>query len=630
MKKIVLILSVMLLLITCFTLSSCSNPVVKVESSITLDSDFIGYRNVTIKYPLSAKIDNLLLVLNKKNPAKDIQGVEFEYLGVEDDGYNFEISIDFSSRKDYLSKIKALIGREANVYITEVDTILTKGIRMKENFDVSDLVSWMEDITKENSETTNLSFSYDGNIVSYNDEKIKTGTTIDFIKRSGIEINSIDIETTNTKDGTFNRTFVFNVPHESFDKAENKIISYFENLTIGDASYAGWDLDGFNHTYTVKYDKISLEELNMYTALLLNSDEISIVYKDTDNSSTPLTEGLTFLEDLNTFSYMGKENKAVKLNYTYHLPIETIHGEAAINTTGQWDKKGEWKDSTYKVSFDSDDLATIRICDGKQYSIKGINFTLESYSDNTFVKTTDFIFSKNDNEALQYSYYYFKSKDVNVSVSKTDKTLICRIECRGTAAEITDQLIRSFGSGNFMTYSHDTSFLSLSEKTELNENINIGYMLNGDNLNVPMRYTIKSFDDEKISSVKLLGDVIDSSKKNDKKVSFSIKEGNANIQYSGIIINYTKTVIFIIFTVLIFFIAVFIAIFVNYKYRKRKQEIRTEKINNDKKNVVSFDFYNQPEQTTMFSIKELRKLADENKNKEDKTKTDNTDDKESK
>ena len=160
------------------------------------------------------------------------------------------------------------------------------------------------------------------------------------------------------------------------------------------------------------------------TAKLLDTDSVEIFYGDRDNASTPLSEGLTFEENLDTFSFIGAENGFPKLEYAYSLPTSTIHGDGSVFADGQWKNAGTWEDGVYKVEL-TDGSAKLRIPDGIQYFINGVNFHMTSLGDSRFRRTTEFLYSKSDGyDAMNYANNYFISKGAVSETAEDENNLI--------------------------------------------------------------------------------------------------------------------------------------------------------------------------------------------------------------
>lgn len=592
-KTFTLILAVIMVLST-LVLSGCGEDKAVVESVLEIDSSYCGHRSITVKYPLSVHIDDFAQQLVENNPLKDIDSSKFEYVGVGQDGYTFIMDLAFESKDEYISQVETLIGREASSQMSQPSTILCSGTRMKEDFDVSDLVSWIVRLSGENDDTKNVGFDYAVNTVSVNGEVFNTSSTVDISKREGKPINSITVETTNLKDGTYDRTITFSVPNKTYIDLSGSIAQYFTTNTASLAQYCDWTSLGSSWEYKVIYKGLSLEELSEYTAMLLDTDENDIYYGDKDNSSTPLSEGLVFEESFNTFSFLGTDDADVKVNYKYALPTKTTHGDGTLYNDGKWNAVGTWQDGIYSVEVDSDTMS-IRIPDGIQYAINGIKMNLEVLDRDDFVRSTELLYSKTQGmDGMLYAKDFFTTKGVAVEVDEDAENLICRVISKGDQNTITDELVKCFGSGNFMAYTVKEPALSLCAKTELTDYVDFSYMLNSTNANRPITYTVSSSGNENI--IDLSCDSSDTIKARDKseKLTVEVKGGQGIVSYNGNIPNTKNIVIYCVIGAVMLCLTLTAIVLM-----LKKQKVK-EKENG---------FSEEPslQQTTTFSISELKK-----------------------
>lgn len=569
MKRLLSIVSVVLLcLVMCMGLSACEQPAVTVTSETDINSSFAGSRTVGIVYPLSANIDVLRDKLVENSPAADIDGADFTYAGVEENGYRFELRLTFPNKTKYEEIVSALIGRSADVFLSQKNTTLTKGIRMAEDFDVSELISWVERDTDSEKETRNLRFDYPGCTVKIANQDYQTGSTVSINDCKGSPLNSISVKTSNDKEGSFDRTFTFTVPNETYNHDKQAIEQYFLANTSPDAKYSGWSSEGANMVYTVIYEGLDLDKLTEFTSMLLDTDSVEVFYGDKDNASTPLSEGKAFEESLDTFSFIGPDEGYPAFEYSYSLPTSTTHGDGSVFENGRWVSSGVWEEGVYKMSADTG-AVKVRIPDGVQYSINGINFYLTSLGVSRFRRTTEFLYSKTDGyDGMKYASDYFASKGAVSETGENDDDLYCRVICEGSADEITPQLVNLFGSGNFMAYRRNEGILALTVKTELLDNVNLGYMLNAGNANRPMTYYVSSDGGENIVSISVDGS--ETAYAEHSASSLPIQNGVASVEYRGNIPIVSNIIIYLLIGVsLLGLTAVICVMLVRPKRRRR-------------------------------------------------------------
>ena len=530
-KQITILLVIILALCMSLGLTGCDQPAVSVSSQLRIDENFSGTRTVAAIYPLSTDIDALKDKIIADNPTAEIDGADFRYIGVEDDGYHFELQLTFSDKSKYEGIISALVGRNADVFLSRKNTYLTQGTRMAENFDVSELIGWIISDTAACDEAKNLIFIYDSNTVEIGADSYETSSTVSINECTGSAVNAIAVKTSNDKEGFYDRTFTFTVPNNTYNVDRNAIEQYFAANTLPDAKYSGWSSEGSNMVYTVIYEDLSIEKMAEVTSEILDTDSTAIFYGDRDNASTPLSEGLTFEENIDAFSFIGPENGFPTLYYSYSLPQSTIYGEGAVFEDGRWVSAGTWTDDVYTVEL-KNGSAKLRIPDGIQYTVSGINFSLASLGDSRFHRSTDFLYPKSGGKAaVDYAVDYFNGKGMESEVSETEKDYVCHVSFEGNTEEITAGLVKVFGSGNFMAYEQRRGMFDLSIKTVLTDYVNLGYMLNSENAACPMTYSVSSEGGENIVSVSVDGS--ETAYTEQSRSSLPIQAGCATVQYRG-------------------------------------------------------------------------------------------------
>ena len=618
-KQIAIMLVIILCVSLCALLSGCEQPAVNVRSELMIDESFSGIRTVTAVYPLSAEIDAIKETILAGSPAAETDGVDFAYGGVEEDGYHFELKLNFHSRSQYEKIVSELIGRSTTVFLSRKNTYLTQGTRMAEDFDVSELIAWIVSCTAADRATKNLRFAYDTNIVRIGSDVFETASATDINECTGSAINTISIKTSNDKAGSYDRTFTFSIPNSTYSADKSAIERYFLTNTLSDAQYSGWSNEGSNVIYTAIYEDLDIEKMTEVTSKLLDTDSSEIFYGDVDNASTPLSEGLTFEENIDAFSFIGAENGFPTLQYSYSLPLNTTYGDGSVFEDGRWVSAGEWQDDLYTVSL-TNGSARLRIPDGIQYSVTGIDFSLESLGDSRFRRSTDFLYQKSDTGAAEYAQSYFAGKGVACELNETQDSLVCHVAFEGKTDEVTAQLVKVFGSGNFMAYELNEGMFDLSIKTTLTDYVNLGYMLNADNAAVPMTYTVSSEGGENIVSVSVDGS--ETAYTEHSRKSMTVKNGCAEVRYHGNIPITSHIIIYVVSGAVLLTLTAFIAVML---LRPKKRRRYADPLNNPETVYDSGEEAEEAEaedapteeqpkktplsQTTTFSIFELSTLA---------------------
>ena len=607
MKKLISVLLVIVLIVSLSAcLSGCDKAKVAVSSVLSIDESFKGTRTVTAVYPVSADIDAVKDKIIEDDPTAE--------------NY-FELKLSFTDKAEYEKIVGSLIGRGTTVFLSRKNTKLTQGTRMAEDFDVSELIAWMVSDTAAAEQTKNLTFDYGTNTVQIGSDSYETKSTVAINDCTGSAINTISIKTMNHKSGSYDRTFAFNLPYATYTKDKDAIEAYFLSNTLSDAKYAGWSAEGSDMIYTVIYEDMTVAEMADVTAKMLDTDSVSISYGDIDNASTPLSEGLTYEENLDSFSFIGEGDSFPTIRYSYSLPLNTTYGEGSLFEDGRWVSAGAWENDLYTAEL-KNGTAQLRIPDGIQYQISGIDFSVASLGESRFRRTTEFLYDTDNSAAADYALSYFKSKGVqNAAVNTRDKLIVCSVSFEGTTDEITSQLVKVFGSGNFMAYEQKKGAFDLSIKTVLTDYVNLGYMLNSENAERPMHYSVSSEGGENIVSLSVDGSETAFTESN--RGTMEIKGGCATVRYRGNIPVTMSIIIYITAGLVLLILTAFIAI----KLIKPKKKRVPDPLNNPEavyadadlsEDEPSDDTQEESEekdarvplaQTTTFSILELNTLV---------------------
>lgn len=500
-RKIISVLLLLLIAMPILTFYGCGEKTFEYESMLKLDKQFKGVRTITLN-------SGTALITNSDTRAK-FNEIISEYCPsvlqreeVEDNGsLKYIFTLTFESKSDYLSKLSVITDRQVQATLVHPNSELAKGWHFVEDFKTDDIFSWLKngiDEKKYNDLQFDLScvsnvINMDGDIQSCKGDN----TEVNAVK--GYAVTGLFIETTNNKKDNYDRKFTLSVPQKTYEEMGDKLISVMKKRTLDSAAYSGWTQQGNNQEYQIVYNGLSLSELQKATALFLDCDTVSLYYGDQNNSSTPLAEQLVFEENINTLSFVPKEDSKVDLSYKYSLPLKTTHGEGVQLKDGVWTKTGEWVDGIFSLKS-GDSVYDIRIPDGIQYEIKGINVTLESYDDDNFTRCLDFVYSAvNGQEGRDYAYDFLNKKGVSVTRMKSDDGVVCRITSKGTAKKISEEINKLFGGGNSLSYSQYTDSMSVVTNVAFTDEINISYMLTGKNKDVPLVYTLYTKGNESVS-----------------------------------------------------------------------------------------------------------------------------------
>ncbi len=594
-KAISLFMTAILILSVTLLFAGCGETSVDVESITSADDSFSGARVFKITLPGAIGAAKAVDILNASMPdmGENAGCISVSQNEESNAANQIEVALNFSSIEDYEDKISTIINKEVTVNLAQPDNILLKGTRYTEDFDGSEVLVWVKNAFENNFDVTRLQFNFISNVVNLSGELHTTESTANINEVEGCGISKISVSTANTKDDLYDREFVFEIPEDVYNELGDDLRVFFVASTNELAHYSDWSTKGSFREYQVKFKGLSVEELQYVTNQIMNADDCTIEYGDFTNSSTPLSEGLTFAESVNTMNYMSVGKGFVPVDYTYSLPTNTTYSEGSVLENGSWINAGSWNDYTYSLSFDTGEKS-IHIPDGIQYKISGMSFYLNNKGGNSFKRTVDILYAKDSKDGVNYAFDYFKNKGAVTSTDETTDNYICRIETEGTALEISKVTNFLFGGGNYLDYEYSQNPFDVSDNTTAIDYINLGYMLTSDNAEKPMTYTVTKSGNENISRVDLSSDAVKSRLDTaDENGAFTLEftGGNARVTYSGNIVDWGKATIFIVISCIMTIVAGGLI----YYFIRKSSAAKSASSNM------------APQQTTTFLIKDLNK-----------------------
>jgi len=563
-------------------MSGCGEINTQVENLMKLTDDFVGERVVTLKLDGDLatnkdKAQQLETVIKEGCPQNLSYRTE-----IADGKYNCVFVLTFTSLDEYKTKVASIIGRQISVAYGFTDTVLSKGTYYQEDYDGMDLIKWLEDdLYQKGYKDLKLDLQSTSNVVKYNNEVLSSKTSVLSTSTvKGEPVHSVTISTVNHKNSVYDRAIVLSVPRTTYDKLGDSL----NQLMVSRVNTEGkgtWSENNGYMDFTIKYENIDIERLQEYTKLFLDCRNENIYYGDQNQSSTPLAEQLVFEERINLLSFVSDTDENVIMNYNYTLPEETTHGEGVELNGGEWSTCGEWSNSTYKLS-DANGVYDIRVPDGMQYTVKGINIVLTSLGNDAFKRVVDFVYDRNTGEkGLDYAYNFLTGKGFTVSKESTSEGLVCRITQQGSSADINNSVGDLFGSGNSFETTRHTNDMSVVTDLSVSDVVNITHMLTGANTNISIDYTVRSESGESIRNVnvnnKAVGLDVATKRNDDNGYTSTVSGGNfifsynATVPYSdGIVMYCTICGVIVVITVLI------VVLLLRYNQKLRYKEIKRQ------------------------------------------------------
>ncbi len=499
LKKIISV--VLALIVSATLLTACSQKkeeLVDISTSLKFNQSFSGTRTIIVKFPKSIvsigspKETSLDKVVQKYCP----DSIKYSK-DIADGMIVYTFSLNFTSAHDYSEKIEKIIEKPVNVAFSNPNTVLTHGWKLQEDFSSVQLLSWIaEGAEKENFEDLSFKSVEKTTKASLNDDEVSTDEIISVNNLSGYPIQKIRIDTVN-KNTVFDRTVTFTISQTTFDELRDKLTDYFMNVTASSAKF-DWPLENGSYLYKVKFEDISLQELEGYTNKLLNSVYCDASYTDTSAGSTPLAEQNSFTETLDFSSYISNSKTNVPIEYTYSVENSEELGECQLYQNGEWIPATNLMDSNKygKLSAikSSDSFIKLRINDGKQYICSSVDISCTPLDDDKIEKDITFSYdiATGGNEAVNYALSYFKRMDIPAEHAVEGGKNTCTVKFIGTSEEVSKSFADIFGSENKTAFKEYMPMMTLRTIKQFNDNIDLSKIITGKNNDTPINYSIKT------------------------------------------------------------------------------------------------------------------------------------------
>lgn len=519
-KKIRFALLISFIIIAVFSLSSCSKKekeTVDLQTTLSVQgkNDTIsGTRTMVLTFPESvispgSEADtNLAKVIQKYKPDS------MNYSRTTVDGkIQYTLEIPFKSNLVYYENTAAAMGEHTPSSISHPDTVMTKGWRIKEDFQSIDLIqTWLQEgIKKEDFSGLDFEIKESKTYVSLDNKTEETSPVIQYNKLYGNPIEKIRIETIKTSadsDRTsthLTRKFVFTITKSTYDKDPKNIKNYFQSKTES-ASSISWPLNDELQAYelTVVYDDFNPEKLETCTKTLLASNYGDLQYISNSEGSTVLAKQNLFNETLDFSNYITHNSAPVPIEYVYSIEENSELSSCQICENDIWipaDTLDEDRYGTKCAIRYSDTVLKLRINDGVQYQTNSINIESIPSDGDELEKNITFRFDldKGGKEATEYVESFLKKRYDVVSYNEGDER-VSKVTISGSTETLSDMLsdILSIkdpnqrSRKNSMTFSQESQSMTLRTMNHYTDKIDLSALLLGKNKDVVINYCVKT------------------------------------------------------------------------------------------------------------------------------------------
>ncbi len=486
---------------------------VELTTYLNISSSFSGSRTVRVSYPASViepgsqTADDLDKIIRMHCPSS------MTYTSDRNsDNIVYVFTLAFSSFSDYNSKLADILGSSPVVTFSNPNTALTKGWRISEDFQSSQLFDWItlsaqtEKLTLPEYKTAEPETK-----VTFGNTTVSTTPAVSVNKLNGQPIEKICVVTVNKTTATeskFDRTITFTVTQKTFDSLGDRLTDYFSSVTDDSAGY-DWLLENNHYIYKVNFEDVTMKQLEGYTNRLLSSVYGDISYVDKTVGSTALAYQNSFTETLDFSNYVGPENTDVPVEYSYSLINNSVLDECRIYSDLKWvtatDLLKENNPGKIAAIKSSNPSLTLMIKDGKQYVPESINIDVTPLDNDNIRKSYSFVYdiANEGYEASDYTASYFTPLGIIPSQTVDQGNAVCTITFSGSSGELNSKVTDIFGDKNLITSSSEVPFMTLRTKKHIEDNIDLSSLLVGKNVDTPVRYTILPADGELAESLSL-------------------------------------------------------------------------------------------------------------------------------
>ena len=329
--------------------SGCGVKTAEVNTELTISKDFAGVRRMTLDIPqktfdkyISASWGETAALL--KNGCPEQLSCE---VSENNALYTIVFELEFDSLKDYEEKAGELLDRAVDISVDSPDNVFASGIVIHEDFSSIELLSWLPVMINERGyislENADKLLVNGKNTAVYNGDVYKNlDEYISISDLKALTINSVTINTLVNTDRTFNREIIIDLPSESIDENGDAIREYLEgNLT--ENAEGVWNERSRNCIFTASIKKKSIEELQEFTARLLDDERCVTNYKDSAPDGDVLDIVLNYNEELFFYAFTSEGVAAVPVKYNFDIEdLDKI--SVLISTDGAVAKSFEVED----------------------------------------------------------------------------------------------------------------------------------------------------------------------------------------------------------------------------------------------------------------------------------------------
>lgn len=573
--KMILLISI--LISSVFMLSSCNSQNILINTKLNFNPNFEGSRVITCTFPFfnmsdEDSISQLDKIISQGCPK------EMSYNKSIDNGkLNYTFKLDFTSINDYSKKINSITNEKKHIVFSNPNSIFTKGMFLKENFDSKDLLMWIKTTAKKLNydNIENFNFDCSNNSVVVDDIEHNSNKLIEYRNLKGVPVDYIKIDTISKGNDNFTRTVLFKIPKKTMKELGIDVISYM-NARSDKAVCKTWTEYNSGSIYEVTFNASSTKQLSEYTNKILNSSNNgSIIYSKDYDITNLLNDESVFQEILDLSNYVGFENRPVNVKYSYVVEENSKLNEAYVTINGN--KKNIRCNNKLNADCEAyTDTLLVNIKDGGNYNLISTDITLEYNGDDKFTRDMSFTFNDENLKATEHIKKLLSNmgSDILIETEQNDYNSICHLIATGSPDEITNKFSYLFGDENSFGYESENAGIQVKKSTIMTDKINLSQIYSGENTKPKITYNIITNGKDQINNLLTLKDNKKTNIKinNKERISFSLTSPDISVIYNGNAPNFIGIILYI-FLMLLVIVAVLGIIFLVKKgyFRNHKK-----------------------------------------------------------
>ena len=447
-RWIALLFSMFFLLV----LTGCAN----METTVNLDgSKFSGSRVMSVTFDvdeLGTRLPGGVSDLNDLIDTAIPSALKYGYV-VKDNEAEYQVTLSFDSKQDYIDKLKGLLsGKAPEVTFSYSTGAFTRGVTYSENFESRELFSWLDKVITENHlTTTSQNYSSEsfwkqtGVTVNLDGEEYTCeGGQVNISSGGQSVVTGITLSTIFRASGDIERTMQITVP-STVPGNQIALIEGYLNDSVPDSGRWSKRSRSGSIIYTVEFTAGSAAKLQTYMEKLMNSENVTISFDNTQDFSQPLAQCSELNESLN-FSYFGGESSvnvtyevSSELSSPYHINIDTGDGAKDSGATVDGSKlvcSGSF--SSIKFSTELRKLAKVDC----------IDYNLIQTGDNKFIREVVITLAEGTDATIldNLSNYYNQkgASNTNITVDNASTPTV-KIYVTGSAKKVVAAESTLFG-----------------------------------------------------------------------------------------------------------------------------------------------------------------------------------------